>query len=71
MEADFTIEDGGDDELGAVADFVAVAGAFDVGFDGYGREVEDGGDVGVALALSGEDRAFALAGLQAGGADLA
>lgn len=71
VEADFAVEDRRDDELGSVVNLVTPTGGFDVGFDRRGGQAEDGGDVGVALTLGGEDRAFALAGLQAGGADRA
>ncbi|SBV34530.1 protein of unknown function [uncultured Sphingopyxis sp.] len=71
VEADFAIEDRGDDQLRPVVDLVTAAGGFDVGFDRRGSQAEDGGDVGVALALGGEDRAFTLALLETNGADRA
>src|SRR3546814_6178969 len=49
---------------------IARASRLDVGFDRRRTEPEDPRDVGVALALPGQDHAFALARLQPGGAHL-
>src|SRR3546814_8185213 len=64
VNADLAIECGGDHELGPIMNGIARASRLDVGFDRRRTEPEDPRDVGVALALPGQDHAFALARLQ-------
>src|SRR3546814_5114926 len=61
VDSDLTVENGGQDELGAVGDVITTARRLDVRLDGRRRQPEDRRDVGVALALTGEDVPFAPA----------
>src|SRR3546814_2336737 len=61
VDSDLTVENGGQDELGAVGDVITTARRLDVRLDGRRRQPEDRRDVGVALALTGEDDTFAPA----------
>lgn len=67
MDSDFAIEDGREDELGAIVNFVERARGLDVGFDRRWPQPEDRCDIGIAVALPGEDYAFALARTKARG----
>ena len=70
VDADFAIEDSGQHELGSIADLVTGAGSFDVGLYRRRSQPKDRRDVGVALALSGEDDAIAPARAKMRDADL-
>src|SRR3546814_11462689 len=61
VDSDLTVENGGQDELGAVGDVITTARRLDVRLDGRSRQPEDRPAVGVALALTGEDDTYAPA----------
>src|SRR3546814_14316419 len=61
VDSDLTVENGGQDELYAVGDGITTARRLDVRLKGRRRQPEDRRDVGVALALTGEDDTFAPA----------